>query len=187
MCSQTSMDCWRPMVRAYVRRCVRCIQTTARTTNQLMGSLPSQRVHLSRPFSKTGLDYAGPFRIKSVKGREIRSSKGYLALFVCLATKAVHMEVVDDLTTASFLGALRRFVGRRGLPAELWSDNATTFNGADVALRSTFRDSMWQMCWQMRVCSGTSSLHQLHISAACGRLPSSRLNHALSALSMSSS
>ena len=136
----------RSKVRAHVRRCIRCAQTTARPANQLMGSLPSQRVQLTRPFSRTGLDYAGPFKIKSAKGRGIRSSKGYLAFFVCLATKAVHLEVVGDLTTASFLGALRRFVGRRGLPVELWSDNATTFHGADVALRSMLREANLQ--WQ---------------------------------------
>ena len=136
----------RQMVRAHLRRCVQCIRTMARPATQSMGSLPKERVHPSRPFSRAGLDYAGPFHIKSAKGRGVRSSKGYLAFFVCLATKAVHLEVVGDLTTASFIAALRRFAGRRGVPAELWSDNATTFHGVDAALRSMFREASikWQ-------------------------------------------
>ena len=55
----------------------------------------------------------------SSKGRGIRSSKGYVAVFVCLSTKAVHLELVGDLSTTSFFGALTRFLGRRGKPDEL--------------------------------------------------------------------
>ena len=131
----------RQRVRAYVRRCMKCARAMARPMNQLMGNLPEERVAQSRPFSKCGLDYAGPFQLKCSRGRGIRTSKGYLAIFVCLATKAVHMEVVGDLTTESFLAAMRRFSGRRGLPVEVWSDNATTFHGADAALRSMFREA----------------------------------------------
>ena len=87
--------------------------------SQLMGNLPEGRVTQSGPFSRCGLDYAGPFQIKASKGRGMRTSKGYLAIFVCLATKAVHMEVVGDLTTESFLAAERRFSGRCGLPSEI--------------------------------------------------------------------
>ena len=83
--------------------------------NQIMGSLPAQRVQKSRPFSKVGIDYAGPFELKMNRGRSSRCSKGYIALFVCLSTKAVHLEVVGDLTTASFLAALRRFSSIRDL------------------------------------------------------------------------
>ena len=131
----------RQRVRAYVRRCLKCARATAQPMNQLMDNLPEERVTPSRPFSKCGLDYAGPFQLKCSKGRGIRTPKGYLAILVCLATKAVHMEVVGDLTTESFLAAMRRFSRRRGLPVEVWSDNATTFHGADAALRSMFREA----------------------------------------------
>ena len=50
------------------------------------------------------------------------------------------MEVVGDLTTESFLAAMRRFSGRRRLPVDIRSDNVTTFNGAEAALRSMFRE-----------------------------------------------
>ena len=64
-----------------------------------------------------------------------------MAVFVCLCTKAVHLELVGDLTTQSFLGALSRFSGRRGKPPELWSDNATNFRGADAELRQMLREA----------------------------------------------
>ena len=62
------------------------------------------------------------------KRRGARSTKGYVAVFVCLSTKAVHLELVGDLTTASSLGALHRLDGRRGRPEE-------DFRGADLELR----------------------------------------------------
>ena len=106
----------RALTRALIRRCVTCARSRPRPAEQMMGDLPAARVTRSHPFSKTGLDYAGPFQLKAAKGRGVLTTKGYLSIFVCLATKAVHLEVVSDLTTASFLAALRRFSLRRGNP-----------------------------------------------------------------------
>ena len=131
----------RVRVRATLRRCPTCVRANARPLAQVMGNLPLERVTPARPFAKTGLDYAGPIKIKASRGRGVRSYKGYLAIFVCLCTKAVHIEVVGDLTTQSFLGAVRRFSSRRGSPQELWSDNATTFRGADAELRALLQEA----------------------------------------------
>jgi hypothetical protein len=54
---------------------------------------------------------------------------------MCLATKAIHLEIIEDYTTAGFLAAFLRFVSRRGLPAHMYSDNDTNFHGADRELR----------------------------------------------------
>ena len=131
----------RVRIKAHLRRCVVCARAAPRPLTQLMAPLPAPRVTPARPFSRSGVDYAGPFQVLSSKGRGTRSSKGYVAVFVCLCTKAVHLELVGDLTTASFLGALSRFSGRRGRPAELWSDNATNFRGADAELRRMFEEA----------------------------------------------
>jgi hypothetical protein len=104
-----------------------------------MDQLPSSRVTPSRPFSRTGLDYAGPILCRTTSGRGHKSFKAYIVLFVWMATKAIHLEVVSDLTSSAFLAAYRRFVSRRGLCAELFSDNGTTFVGADAELRCMFR------------------------------------------------
>ncbi|GFW90892.1 integrase catalytic domain-containing protein [Trichonephila clavipes] len=95
-----------------------------------MGNLPKHRVTLERPFFSCGIDYAGPVLIKCNKGRGTKSTKGYIALFVCLATKAVHIEALGDLTTDSFIAALRRFSAHRGAPRHIYSDNGTNFVGA---------------------------------------------------------
>lgn len=68
-------------------------------------------------------------------GRGQRTSKHYVAVFICLATKAIHLECVDDYSTDGFLAAFSRFVGRRGLPSDVYSDNGTNFQGADRELR----------------------------------------------------
>lgn len=100
-----------------------------------MGDLPAPRVSPSRPFSTTGCDYCGPFQIKMVNLRAIRHTKVYICVFVCMATKAVHLEVVTDMTTDAFIAALVRFTSRRGLPTHIYSDCGTNFVGADAALR----------------------------------------------------
>lgn len=59
----------------------------------------------------------------------------YVAVFICLCTKAVHLELVSDLTTERFIQALRRFASRRGKPKDMYSDNGTNFVGACNKLR----------------------------------------------------
>jgi len=105
----------RNLVKAHIRRCVICARQAAKASTQLMGNLPESLVNPSPPSSHTGVDYAGPFGIIPFVGRGQRTRKHYVALFVCLATKAIHLEVVEDFTTAGFLAAFRRFVSRRGL------------------------------------------------------------------------
>ncbi|GFW33641.1 integrase catalytic domain-containing protein [Trichonephila clavipes] len=121
----------RKLINKCIRKCLKCNKfKTSTTTPQLMGNLPKHRVTLERPFFSCGIDYAGPVLIKCNKGRGTKSTKGYIALFVCLATKAVHIEAVGDLTTDSFIAALRRFSARRGAPRHIYSDNGTNFVGA---------------------------------------------------------
>ncbi|GFU56343.1 integrase catalytic domain-containing protein [Trichonephila clavipes] len=121
----------RKLINKCIRKCLKCNKfKTSTTTPQLMGNLPKHRVTLERPFFSCGIDYAGPVLIKCNKGRGTKSTKGYIALFVCLATKAVHIEEVGDLTTDSFIAALRRFSARRGAPRHIYSDNGTDFVGA---------------------------------------------------------
>ena len=85
--------------------------------------LPSESVSEDPPFSHTRLDFAGPLYINSNGQPE----KVYICLYTCAATRAVHLELLRDLGVESFLLSFRRFVGRRGLPATLISDNAKTF------------------------------------------------------------
>lgn len=120
----------RSTIRNVIRRCVRCFRVKPQRIDQLMGSLPAERVQPNRPFAVTGLDYAGPFLIHNKHPRPTALIKVYCCVFVCFATKAVHLEAVTDLTSAAFLKCLRRFRARRGKCTIINSDNASTFTGA---------------------------------------------------------
>ncbi|XP_037931721.1 uncharacterized protein LOC119666512 [Teleopsis dalmanni] len=121
------------MARSIVQHCIRCTRCRPVTFNQIMGNLPHARVHPSRPFLNTGVDFCGPIWVHyKVRGK--RPHKAYIAVFCCFATKAVHLELVSDLTTDAFIESVKRFVARRGLCQNLFCDNATNFVGANNKL-----------------------------------------------------
>lgn len=119
----------RAIARSVVRQCIICKRASPTFDQPIMGSLPKQRVQHSRPFTTTGVDFAGPLIIRSgIRGRP--GKKAWIAIFVCFSTRAVHIEAVEDLTTSAFLAAFKRFISRRGKPNIVWSDNGTNFVGA---------------------------------------------------------
>ncbi|XP_047019064.1 uncharacterized protein LOC124629620 isoform X1 [Helicoverpa zea] len=132
----------RVLARTIVRQCVVCTRMKGQTAQPLMGDLPSVRVNPDFPFNSCGIDFAGPFMISSKKGRGNRISKAYLCVFVCLVTKAIHLEAVSDLTTEAFISCLRRFVSRRGKPYSIHCDNGKNFVGADNELGRVIQSSV---------------------------------------------
>ncbi|XP_050295691.1 uncharacterized protein LOC126735665 [Anthonomus grandis grandis] len=75
------------------------------------------------------------------------SSEGYFCIFICLSTKAVHVELATELTTQAFIAAFKRFVARRGVCESLFSDNGSNFVGANNefnAINNVLRDSKFQ-------------------------------------------
>ncbi|XP_039304360.1 uncharacterized protein LOC120357592 [Solenopsis invicta] len=129
----------RNLVKHHIHRCVVCVRHRAIPILQQMGDLPDVRINPSRPFQHTGVDYAGPFHVLPIVGRGQRTHKAYVVVFVCLATRAIHLELANDYTSDGFLAAFRRFTSRRGLPVSLFSDNGTNFQGAEKELRNAFR------------------------------------------------
>ncbi|XP_011169944.1 uncharacterized protein LOC105202948 [Solenopsis invicta] len=97
-----------------------------------MADLPTTRTTTSRLFLNVGIDYGGPFVIKIWRNK---TDKAYMCIFVCFLTRAVHLELVVDLSTAAFMRALQRFIARRGKCASIYSDNAKNFVGANNELR----------------------------------------------------
>ncbi|XP_055615223.1 uncharacterized protein LOC129761523 [Toxorhynchites rutilus septentrionalis] len=118
----------RNLARSVVHSCVNCFRCRPRTLDQIMGDLPSERVTPTLPFLNTGVDLCGPFQYR--KASRAPPIKCYVAIFVCLITKAVHVELVYDLSTQAFIAALHRFVARRGKPNLIECDNAKNFKGA---------------------------------------------------------
>ncbi|XP_015594211.1 uncharacterized protein LOC107267260 [Cephus cinctus] len=98
-----------------------------------MGDLPAPRVNVSRPFSHVGVDFCGPFLVKRMKQGQ-HCQKVWVAIFICLAVKAIHLEYAGDLSTPTFLAALRRFFARRGVCTYIYSDKGTNFVGAEKIL-----------------------------------------------------
>ncbi|XP_065370933.1 uncharacterized protein LOC135963086 [Calliphora vicina] len=117
------------------RRCTVCFKYKAQSCQQLMGNLPSVRLQPTRAFKHSGLDYAGPINIKTSSLRTASTSKGYISLFICMCTKAIHLEAVTSLNVDAFLAAFRRFTARRGLCTDLYSDCGTNFVGANKELQ----------------------------------------------------
>lgn len=127
-------------VQKCIRNCVKCTRFRAITQEQIMGNLPRERVTPNSLFHITGVDYAGPVKVKCHGGRHKIIMKAYIALFVCFSTKAVHLELIANLSSEAFLNALRRFISRRGKPLEIHSDNGTTFVGAKSTLDRQFKN-----------------------------------------------
>ncbi|CAG5003707.1 unnamed protein product [Parnassius apollo] len=123
-------------------RCITCHRFKTINNNQLMGDLPPPRVTPSRPFTHTGVDFTGHVEVKANKGRGIKTMKAYVAVFVCLCTKALHLELVSDLSTVAFLNALKRMCARRGKPRHIYSDNGTNFVGAARALEKQRKEAL---------------------------------------------
>ncbi|XP_049875830.1 uncharacterized protein LOC126380933 isoform X2 [Pectinophora gossypiella] len=132
----------RTLARKVTRECVICTRFRGQTMEPLMGHLPEDRVTQNYPFQVSGMDFAGPLLISSKKGRGNRISKCYLCLFICFCTKAIHLEIVSDLSTNAFISCLRRFISRRGKPDKLYCDNATNFVGANNELGRALLSSL---------------------------------------------
>lgn len=124
----------RSTVRNELRKCVVCFRYRPRNVEPIMADLPNSRVNSNRPFNICGMDYAGPTLVKDGKIRNRKIVKSYLCVFVCFATKAIHLDLASDLTTEAFLNSLKRFVARRGLCNTIHSDNGTNFIGANNEL-----------------------------------------------------
>ncbi|XP_077865186.1 uncharacterized protein LOC144351344 [Saccoglossus kowalevskii] len=97
-----------------------------------MASLPVDHLTPEEPpFMRTGVDYFGPLEVK--RGRT--TVERYGAIFTCLATHVIHLEMSNSLDTDSFINSLRRFIARRGQVKVIRSDNGTNFIGAQRELR----------------------------------------------------
>lgn len=133
---------WIPRVRVEIKnatlRCTECTRHRKKPIIQQMGDLPADRVTPYMPFEVSGVDYAGPFLLKETYKRNSPTRKCWIAIFVCMCTRAVHIDVVDDLTSAAFISCYERFVSSRGGCIRMYSDNGTSFVGAYKEIRQAF-------------------------------------------------
>ncbi|XP_014679585.1 PREDICTED: uncharacterized protein LOC106819472 [Priapulus caudatus] len=126
----------RSVVSSMINKCVRCIRARGSTLTQKMPDLPKERIEPSPPFTYCGLDCFGPYIIK--EGR--KELKRYGLIITCLAMKGVHIEMLDDMSTDSFLNALRCFIALRGRVRLIRCDQETNFIGAKHELKECLKE-----------------------------------------------
>ena len=120
----------RQFVRRLLNGCMVCKRFSSRPlSGPTAPPLPDFRVRVSPPFSCAGVDYAGPLYLKN-------GDKVWICLFTCCVVRAVHLELVPDLTAIAFVRCLKRFSARRGIPQTLCSDNSKTFRSANKIISS---------------------------------------------------
>lgn len=144
----------RNIIRHILAKCVVCFKSSPKLASAIMGNLPEPRVKVSpRVFDQCGVDYAGPLYYKEGGRKITKLVKCYIAIFVCLATKTVHIELATNLSSEAFLNVFKCFVARRGCPSDVFSDNRLNFVGAERELnelRDLLRNELAQQQIQDR-------------------------------------
>ena len=127
---------WIPLigVRKVLRNCITCKKVQGKSFGaSAVPPLPDLRVKCKEPFSTTGTDYTGALMVRTDNRQ---TGKAYIILFTCPVSRAIHMEMVNNLSCHSFLLAFRKFCNRRTFPSLILSDNATTFVAAAEFLKN---------------------------------------------------
>ncbi|KAL0841423.1 hypothetical protein ABMA28_015107 [Loxostege sticticalis] len=119
----------RDLAKKVMHQCIICTRFRGKVIHPLMGNLPVERITPTYPFMRCGVDYAGPMLVLNRKGRGAKTSKSFICLFVCFVTRAIHLELVSNLSSDAYHLALKRFISRRGKPEVIFSDNGRNFVG----------------------------------------------------------
>lgn len=129
------------IIKTILKSCVECFKVNPRPMAQYMADLPTDRVAaVGKPFTNTAVDYTGAIHVKMSSVRGCKTHKAYIAIFVCMSTKAIHIEAVTDMTAEAFIAAVRRFVSRRGTVQKMYSDNGTNFVKSNTVLQKNQED-----------------------------------------------
>ena len=132
----------RSVVKGILRRCTVCRKFEGSTyCAPPPPPLPQFRLEQAPPFSHTGVDFAGPLYVRQPDGI---SSKAWICLYTCCVIRAVHLDLVPDLSTTTFVRSLKRFASHRGLPTKMVSDNGKTFKAAARIIESVVTHSKVQ-------------------------------------------
>nr|XP_034318941.1 uncharacterized protein LOC105335138 [Crassostrea gigas] len=118
-------------VSSFIHNCVTCRKLRGKFELQKMADLPSDRITPGLPFTTVGVDTFGPWTVLARKTRGgVINNKRWAIMFSCLTTRAIHIEVIEEMSSSSFINALRRFEAIRGPVKVFRSDKGTNFVGA---------------------------------------------------------
>ncbi|XP_051806692.1 uncharacterized protein LOC127534752 [Acanthochromis polyacanthus] len=144
------------LVSNVIHKCIFCRKLRGKLEEQKMSDLPQDRLSPEPPFTHVGLDIFGPWTVIARRTRGGHAeNKRWAIMFTCLSTRAVHIEVIESMTTASFINALRRFAAIRGPVKTLRSDRGTNFIGACKELSFNTDDSDLKTYLQNNKCTWT--------------------------------
>ncbi|GFT98885.1 integrase catalytic domain-containing protein [Trichonephila clavipes] len=129
----------RNLARKTVHTCVVCFKCKPIPSSQIMGNFPYERVNMAPPFSITGLDLGGPYFVTYKHQRKGVLNKIYVCVCICFVTRAIHLEILSDLTSDAIIATLKRFMSRRGKCSKIFTDNATNFVGANSQLKVFYK------------------------------------------------
>lgn len=161
------------MITSFINNCVKCHKLRGRQEEQRMADLPAERLQVAPPFSYIGIDVFGPWTISTMKtrGGEV-NSKRWALMITCLVIRAVHIEVLEEMTSSCFINALRRFCAVRGEVKLIRSDCGTNFVGSvkdlNAMVISTETDQS-RNTYQRMVSTGYSILPTPPTWVECGR------------------
>ena len=106
--------------------------------------LPEFRLSNDFAFSKIGVDYAGPMYVKDIYSPSQDMHKVYISLYTCSSSRALHLDLVPDMSSEAFVRSLERFIGRRGIPSLIVSDNGKTFKGQEIKSFTASKNIKWR-------------------------------------------
>ncbi|XP_071042012.1 uncharacterized protein [Parasteatoda tepidariorum] len=107
---------------------VQFVRHDSRGVESFPTPLPEDRIRDSLVFEVSGVDLAGPLHLKDGK-------KAWILLFTCAVYRALHLELIQSLSTSCFMLGFRRFIARRGRLKIMYSDNGSNFVGTDNLLQ----------------------------------------------------
>ena len=149
----------RPECSRILKLCTDAVCNPPRLLQQQWAPLPAERTDSSIPFEFCLADFAGPIEVftKCFHDGENRETKrkAYILVLTCYHTRAVALELCEDLRTETFLAALNRAQGRTGRVSMITSDNALTFKAADRYLKSLYRKIEWDKVCEDQAARGT--------------------------------
>ncbi|GFX97863.1 integrase catalytic domain-containing protein [Trichonephila clavipes] len=126
----------RNICRKVVHNCVICFKFNPKICFEKVGDVPKQRIPPDKVFNSTGIYLCRPFFIKNKYQRKGPEIKVYVCIFICLVTKAIHLEIISDLTSQALIAAWKRFISRRGKCHKIFSDNGTNMIGANREIKA---------------------------------------------------
>lgn len=160
------------LVSSVIHNCVTCRKLRAKVQDQNMADLPAGRVTPEPPFTTVGLDVFGPWYVVTRRTRGGGAqSKRWAVLFTCMSTRAVHIELIETMSTDSFINALRRLFAIRGPARLLYSDRGTNFVGACKELDLSTDNDTVRKYLREKGCSWTfNPSHASHMGGSWERL-----------------